>query len=207
MSTTSAICQHSATYLDVDEVKCRACSQSMTYPRRPPGPEDEQGRRRDTRIASGEHRRRDSSPVEVEAEVEQLLCHCCRMLLAPGDFYRNNSPRARHRGYRAWRCKGCTSFRLRVQRELKPEAIRQQGRERRQRMIDDMTPEQREHGRKKTTRKDNASAVKRYQARKSGTPVPLRRAGRTPLYLKQICRISESCPLRRFCSTESKNLA
>ena len=149
MSTASAICQHSATYLDVDEVKCWSCNTSLTYPRRAPGPEDERERRRNTRIAAGEHRRRDSSPVEVEAEVEQLLCHCCRMLLAPGDFYRNNSPRARARGYRAWRCRGCTSFRLRVQRELKPEAHQaaETGRGAQRYLIDDMTPEQREHGR------------------------------------------------------------
>ena len=84
------VCQHKSVFWDEDEEKCRACGQSLTYPPRAPGLEDLKSRKRDVRIAAGEHRRRDSSPVEVEAEVEQLLCHCCRMLLAPDDFYRNN---------------------------------------------------------------------------------------------------------------------
>ena len=90
MSSTSAICQHSATYLDVDEVKCWSCNTSLTYPARPPGPEDAKDRRRDVRILAGEHRRRDSSPVEVEAEVSQLLCHCCQKMLPQNDFHVNN---------------------------------------------------------------------------------------------------------------------
>ena len=67
------ICSHKSVFWDTDEWRCRTCRKSLTYPPRPPGLEDVKNRKRDVRIAAGEHRRRDSSPVEVEAEVEQLL--------------------------------------------------------------------------------------------------------------------------------------
>ena len=74
-------------------------------------------------------------------------------------------------------------------------------------MIDAMTPEQREHGREKTSRKDNAAAVKRYQARQTGSPVLRQRPGRAPIHVKPICRVAASCPLRSFCTVEGKGVA
>ena len=206
MSTTSAICQHSATYLDVDEVKCWSCNTSITYPARPPGPEDAKDRRRDVRILAGEHRRRDSSPVEVEAEVSQLLCHCCRVMLPENDFYRNNHPTARKRNYRAPRCRGCTAFQLRVKRQLNPEGARQRGKERRARYQAALTPGQREMEKQRRDTTGNASAVRRYQARRAGTPVMVQKAGRLPIHIKPICRVAASCPLREFCTVEGKGL-
>ena len=213
MSTTSAICQHSATYLDVDEVKCWSCNTSLTYPARPPGPEDEKDRRRGVRIAAGEHRRRDEPQAiqeVVQAEVVEvsqlLMCHCCREMLAPGDFYRNNSPTARNRGFRAWRCRACTAFRLRVQRQLDPEGTRQRGKERRARYQAALTPGQREMEKQRRDTTGNASAVRRYQARQDGRPVPLQRSGRLSLHIKPVCRVFQTCPLRPYCTAEAKGL-
>ena len=211
MSTTSAICQHSATYLDVDEVKCWSCNTSLTFPARPPGPEDVKNRRRDVRILAGEHRRRDSSPVEVEAEVSQLLCHCCRVMLPENDFYRNNHPTARNRNYRAPRCRGCTAFRRRVQRQLDPEGTRQRDRARRERYLIALTPEQREPEKQRrgaaSSKEANALAQVRSRARQDGRQVPLQRSGRLSLHVKPVCRIYRECPLREFCTTSAKGLA
>ena len=187
------------------------CSQSMTFPRRAPGPEDELERRRGTRIAAGE-RHRKLTTVEVEASPPaplMLICHCCRQILPWENFYANNSPTARNRGYRAWRCRRCTSFRLRVRRELDPEGTKRRGREQRARYAAGMTPGQRESEKQRRTKTKEATnaASRRYQARRRGTPVPLQRSGRLPVFIKPICRISEGCPLRRFCTIENKGLA
>ena len=207
MSSTSAICQHSATYLDVDEVKCWSCNTSLTYPACPPGPEDAKDRRRDVRILAGEHRRRDSSPVEVETEVSQLLCHCCQKMLPQNDFHVNNHQAAKNRNYRAPRCRGCIAFRLRVKRQLNPEGARQRDQERRKRYLIALTPEQREQEKQRRGAAENALSQVRSRARKSGKQVPLQRAGRAPLHVKPVCRISEGCPLRRYCTIEAKGLA
>ena len=207
------------------------CSQSLTFPARPPGPEDERDRRRDLLAASGE-KRRTLTPVEDQDQVvtqhqdqevlperqdtntqaspsAQLMCHCCREMLPPSDFYANNYPKARNRLFRSWRCRGCTSFRLRVTRQLDPEGTRRRGREQRARHSAGMTPGQREaeKQRREKTRESTNAASRRYQARRRGAPVPLQRQGRLPVFIKPICRISEGCPLRRFCTIENKGLA
>ena len=64
-----------------------------------------------------------------------------------------------------------------------------------------------ERKRARTSRKDNAAAVKRYQARKSGVPVLRQRQGRQPIYLKPVCRVFQTCPLRPYCTVEAKGLA
>ena len=203
------VCQHKSVFLDEDETKCRVCSQSLTYPPRAPGLEDERDRKRDTRISAGEGHRK-LTPVEVEASPSAplLLCYCCKELLPPENFYANNSQTARNRGYRAWRCRACTAFRLRVQRQQNPAGIKLRDQERRKRYLIALTPEQREQERKRarTSRKDNAAAVKRYQARKSGVPVLRQRQGRQPIYLKPVCRVFQTCPLRPYCTTENKGL-
>ena len=208
-------CEHpaEATYWDGDEEKCRACGQSLTYPPRHPTAEDEKDRRRDARITAGEHRRRDESPVEVveaSPSAPLLLCYCCREMLPPENFYTNNSRTARNRGYRAWRCRPCAAFQLRVRRELNPEGTRQKDRARREQYVGALNPILREQERQRRGAAENtagnALAQVRSRARQSGRPVPLQRAGRSPLWVKQICRISEGCPLRPFCSTEAKGL-
>ena len=201
-------CEHPAEsrFWDGDETKCRVCGDSLSFPRRVPTAQDAKDRRRDVRIAAGEQRRRDSSPVEVS---QLLICHCCRIMLPPENFYTNNSPAARNRGYRAWRCRPCAAFQLRVRRELNPEGTRQRDRARRERYIGALTPILRKLEKQRRgagNAAGNALAQVRSRARQSGKQVPLQRAGRAPLYLKQICRISEGCPLRKFCSTEAKNL-
>ena len=207
MSTTSAICQHSATYLDVDETKCRTCGQSLTYPRRAPSPQDKKDRARDIRLLAGELRRRDELPVEVVQVSQLLMCHCCQKMLPQNDFHVNNHQAAKNRNYRAPRCRGCIAFRLRVKRQLNPERFRERGKERRARYQAALTPEQRELEKQRRDTTRNAAAVKRYQARRAGTPVMVQKAGRPPIHIKPICRISEGCPLRRFCTIENKGLA
>ena len=201
-------CEHPAgsRFWDGDESKCRVCGDSVTFPRRVPTAQDARDRRRDARITAGEHRRRDESPVVEVQEVEAspsaplLLCHCCKELLPANDFYRNNSQTARNRGYRASRCRGCTSFQLRVRRELNPEGTRQRDRARRERYIGALTPILRELEKQRRDTTRNASAVKRYQARRAGTPVMVQKAGRLPIHIKPICRVAATCPLRTFCT-------
>ena len=90
-------CQHKTVFWDEDEWRCRTCSQSLSFPARPPGPEDVKNQKRDTRIASGDKRRKHTPVVEVQ-EVQAspsaplLLCHCCQKMLPQNDFYRNNHP-------------------------------------------------------------------------------------------------------------------
>ena len=59
MVSTYVKCEHPATarYWDLDEVRCRACATSLTFPARPPGPDDKADRRQDARLAQGESKR------------------------------------------------------------------------------------------------------------------------------------------------------
>ena len=68
MNAFPAICQHSATYVDEDEIKCRSCNSSITFPRRVPTVEDERARKHDL---SARHRYQDTSAVEVEDQEDQ----------------------------------------------------------------------------------------------------------------------------------------
>ena len=204
-------CQHKSVFLDEDEEKCRACGQSLTYPRRAPGPEDARNRKRDTRIAIGENHRRytpvEQEIIQVEAEVEAspstrlLPCSCCKEMLPPDSFYARNSPAARNREYRASRCRGCTAFRLRVKRQQDPEGMRQLDRERRERYLKSLTPEQREQETKynRTSREANTAATQRYRARKEGRGVLKQRRGKNPVLLKPVCRVADTCPLAPYC--------
>ena len=59
MGTTTKACQHppTARYWDTDEERCRVCSTSLTFPPRPPEPDDTTELKRDKRIAAGEKHR------------------------------------------------------------------------------------------------------------------------------------------------------
>ena len=59
MVSTYVKCEHPATarYWDLDEVRCRACATSLTFPPRPPGPDDKADRLQDARLAQGESKR------------------------------------------------------------------------------------------------------------------------------------------------------
>ena len=211
MSTTSAICQHSATYLDVDETKCRTCGQSLTYPRRAPGPQDKKDRARDIRLLAGELRRRDELPVEVVEVSQLLMCHCCREMLAPENFHHRNIPTAAKRQFRSNRCRGCTSFRLRIKRQQDPESTRQRDRARRERYIGAFTPEQRQQEKERRgaaqDTAENRAAQTRRRARKAGIPVMIQTAGRLPTLVKPVCRVAATCPLRSYCTIEGKGVA
>ena len=209
-------CQHKTVFWDEDEWRCRTCSQSLSFPARPPGPEDVKNQKRDTRIASGDKRRKHTPVVEVQ-EVQAspsaplLLCHCCQKMLPQNDFYRNNHPAAANRNYRAPRCRGCTAFRLRVKRQLNPEGARQRDRARRERYTEALTPILRELDKQRRgaagNAAENAAAQTRHRARQDGRGVPKQRPGRPSLHIKPICRIYRGCPLREFCTTSAKGLA
>ena len=94
-------CQHKAVFLfwDEDEVKCRVCSQSLTFPARRPTAVDDTERKRDLRLAGGEKHRSnyalveqgiEDEDVEVGEEVVEvaplLTCRCCREVL-PSDRF------------------------------------------------------------------------------------------------------------------------
>ena len=174
-------CPHKVVYLDEDETKCRVCSQSLTFPARPPGLEDEKDRRRDARIIAGESHRRYTR-VEVEqdtqASTQLLKCFCCKELLSPENFYANNSPTARNRAFRSWRCRNCASFRSRTQRAQNPEAYRLRDRTRRTQYQESLTVEQKQQEKERRNKTGNAAAQTRRRARQDGIPVPLQRPGR-----------------------------
>ena len=232
MSTTTAICEHpaAARFWDIDEMRCRNCGQSISYPPRLPSAEDARDRRRDARIVSGEHHRRTYAPVQEQEVVEvehgvqehgvqplqeadtqastQLLpCHCCKQMLPPDNFYADNSAKAAKRLFRAPRCRPCTSFRLRIERERNPEAIRRRDRVRAEGYREKARAEGRAPTATKASTAANTLASQRYRARLDGRAVPLQRPGRLPVFLKPICKIFAGCPLRKYCTVESKNLA
>ena len=214
-------CPHKSVFWDGDESKCRICGDSLSFPRRPPGPADERERRRDRLVASGEKRRRDSAPVEVQEiiqvaqEVEhsssaRLLCNCCLEMLPPENFYASNHQAAKKRNYRAPRCRGCTSFQLRVKRQEDPEGFRERDRARRARYQESLTTEQRQQEKERRgaaqDTAENRAAQTRRRARQDGRKVLKQRSGRQPIYLKPICRVFQTCPLRPYCTVEAKGL-
>ena len=196
-------CQHKSVVWDQDEEKCRACGQSLTYPPRAPGLEDVKNRKRDVRIAAGESHRRYTR-VEVEqdtqASTQLLACTCCKLTLPLSAFSINM--KAVKRAQHSYQCRGCQAFRSRLARELDPATIRQKSRQRRARMVDEMTPEQREAAKLKRqeSREATRAASARYYARHTkGRAVPRRRAGRPAILIKAVCRIKDNCPLASYC--------
>lgn len=135
-----------------------------------------------------------------------LECTCCQRLLPPFCFIVKAA--AVKRGGRAYQCRGCTAFRNRVNRQENGDRIRAIGRKHEQRKAS----ERKEAGIKRPALTEaqrtaaNAAAA-RYYARQQGRAVPKQRQGGTPILLKPVCRIADSCPLRDYCTTESKGLA
>ena len=224
MVTTAPTCPHppGSWYWDSDEERCRLCNDSITFPRRPPTADDQRDRKQDLLAIAGERRRRPAKE-EVEEEVEEaaaaakaaaeekakaaapvLLCTCCHETLPLDAFYVNR--KAVHREQRGYACRRCTAFRQRVKLATGGEAMRQRNRERMRKYM--AQPEKRKaHNESAKKRRESQNAAgRRRNARDAGLPVPIQRAGRAPIYLKQVCRISESCPLREFCTTENKGL-
>lgn len=91
------------------------------------------------------------------------------------------------------------AFRLRAKRQENPEAVREIDRSRRQTYVN-KPGKLAEHARDAREDRENQNAAgRRRNARVRGVPVPKQRQGAKPIYLKQICRISASCPLAIYC--------
>ena len=158
---------------------------------------------------------RVTEPVEVEPvepispPVPLLACKCCRETLPLGSFARNI--KNTNRFQRARWCRACTAFRLRIRRQQDPERFRAKGRERRERHATNMTPERKAAAKlyraSESVRQSTNAAAARYKARQAGIPVLIQKAGRLPVFIKAVCRISEGCPLRPYCTIEGKGLA
>ena len=130
--------------------------------------------------------------------------------LLPGDatqenFHHRNSPAAAKRLFRSHRCRGCVAFGNRIRRQQQPEAIRARDRQRAQQYYLSLTLVQKMQYR--TSKEANNLATKRHRARQNGIPVLIQKAGRLPILVKPICRVAATCPLRSYCTVESKNLA
>ena len=87
-------------------------------------------------------RERQGTDTQTSPSTPSLACTCCKLTLPLEAF--SQSMKAINRAFRAWRCRSCAAFASRVKREANPDEIRQKARERRVRMLDAMTPEQRE---------------------------------------------------------------
>ena len=198
-------------------MRCRLCTASLSYPTRPPTPDDTRKLERDKRTTAGEKHRttpvQDVEAQDVEAqdvevqdvEARFLACTCCHQLLPPDSFHNRNSPKAATRFFKAHKCKGCTAFQLRVKRQQNPE-LRERQRQRQARYQAALTPEQRERQRQTRDTSANPSAVRRYQARQRGIPVLIQTAGRVAVHTKPICRVAATCPLKIYCTVEGKGL-
>ena len=146
---------------------------------------------------SNEYRLPPHSPPRL------LDCRCCKRNLPQFAFYAH--PKQPSREFRFARCKACCAQASRARREANPEPLRAanraSSRKYQQERVDGkrpsvqstLTPEQKE------TRR---LATQRHRARKKGQDVPKQRSGGKVIHVKQVCRISTSCPLRSFCRVE-----
>ena len=264
MVSTYVKCEHPATarYWDLDEVRCRACATSLTFPARPPGPDDKADRLQDARLAQGEskrvyvplesldntdlddntgghyQRRRfpegsciqcqttldlipdlgrvecgrcDQVLVLIDADGQHRLppftpprllpCACCKSTLPQFSF--SKQTKMVNREGRNSNCRGCLAFKGRVRREQRLDEIRERDR---LRMGEYWAKDDERRKRPPNNRAASAAATRRYRARKEGKGVLLQRRGKTPILLKPVCRVAASCPLRSFCTVESKGL-
>ena len=93
IGTAIGACAHILTYWDEDEIKCRTCAVSLTYPPHAPGREDKQERARETRLAGADRRRKPPPAVAVAEAPITLLegwigcvgCEDDQPLPAPND--------------------------------------------------------------------------------------------------------------------------
>ena len=77
-------CSHESVYLDIDELRCRTGSESVSFPPHTPGLEDEKDLRRDSKVAGGE-KRRVSKPLEVVVRIGEISCVACHLQQQPPD--------------------------------------------------------------------------------------------------------------------------
>ena len=183
-------CQHTTTFFDVDETKCRSCGRSLTFPPRAPAPNEKAG----NNVVVGREGPRKKPP--------SLICTCCQKTLPATAF--NSFARNVHRGGKANLCRVCDNFRQRVYRLRDPEGYRRRTSANQTRFLARMSPDEKRQYQQLTPagKQANAEADKRRRARQQGRPVMLQRAGRPAVHIKQICRVSASCPLRKFCTTD-----
>ena len=268
MVSTLVKCGHPATsiYLDIDELRCRDCGSSLSFPARAPGPGDRADQLRDRRITQGEahrvyvpmeslddlddtddstggHYRRRRYPeascirckvkldlipdpansgrvecgrcdqvlVLIDADGQHRLppftpprilpCACCKSTLPQFSF--SKQTKMVNREGRNSNCRGCLAFKGRVRREQRLDEIRERDR---LRMGEYWAKDDERRKRPPNNRAASAAATRRYRARKEGKGVLLQRRGKTPILLKPVCRVAASCPLRSFCTVESKGL-
>ncbi len=146
----------------------------------------------------GNHRLPDFDPPRL------LRCSCCKE--EKPQFCFGGASRNVYRASRQNQCRGCDAFRRRIKRQQRGPEITERDRLRAKEYRENMTPEQR--ARYRTPKESGNAAHRRWYAREAkGRPVPKQRAGRIPLLVKPACRIAASCPLRDYCTSESKGLA
>ena len=204
-------CQHppAARYWDTDEERCRVCSTSLTFPPRPPEPDDTTELKRDKRITAGEKHRVTAVEVAgvtavevVEVEDGLLRCSCCGLSLVPEDFSVRNDPAAKNRSYRASACRRCQASKVRAKRKLNPKTFLGcgTGSDRRDAQAS-LTPAQREMVRQKRRESHDAilAATRRWQARQKGVSIPLRLQWRE----NNPSRGTPGCPLGESCTGKS----
>ena len=241
----AACCGSPAPYIDGDEVRCRTCSRSISFPTTTPDAllmAEEGGRANGNPTAkldppimvccvecglelsavrercpgcgqvvvefNSETIRGDPVYMLPEFDPPRLLdCRCCRRWLPQFCFYVNR--RQVSREGRFIYCKACVSAQKLLQRLTDPEPNRA-----RARATSQQNQAERRQGKRppvyatlsEEQKESKRQSVRRYRERLRGMRVPLLKPGRAPIYLKQICRIGDSCPLARFCTTEAKGL-
>ena len=137
-----------------------------------------------------------------------LPCSCCGRKLPQFLFYVDKTRPGRE--FRFNPCRSCVAVRSRAKREANPEAHRARAKSYSQQLQQEREIGERPpvHGTlTEEQKRRRAASVKRFQARRGGALIPLQRPGRISLYTKPVCRIAHNCPLRQFCTTESKGLA
>ena len=216
-------CPHLVSRWVWDEYVCWNCGRSLTFPPRPAAPDEKKGHQ-----AGPMKRRPKPEPVAIMAgTLSCLTCHhehlphqvdvagrvmcascrsplalqcaCCLETLTDCAFYKN--PAQVRRGGFMNRCRPCTSNRNRAMREANPEGHRARSRDYSRRIQAERLAGERlpVHESLTTIQKHHhRQATIRSRARRDGEFVPKLRPGRGNIYLKPVCRISESCPLRAF---------
>lgn len=146
----------------------------------------------------GNHRLPDFDPPR------SLRCSCCKE--HKPQFCFGGATSNTYREGRANQCRGCTAFQRRVRRQQRGPEVTERDRLRAKEYRAGLTPEQK--AKYRVSEKAHNASRRRWYARKvQGRAVPKQRAGRIPLLVKPMCRIAASCPLRKFCTVESKGIS
>ena len=234
-TTTTSTCDHSI-YWDQDELKCRACGRSLSYPARPPDPSE--GRPRPNVGRRGP--RNTPPPTEPYCVACRLqgqpdltgntICPGCDETVAVADVD-GNLQLPPYDPPRLLQCACCGRALPPVAFSRDAKAIHRESRNAncrtclavRARSKRQVNPEavravDRERRvrylagspdrkmKHRGSRAANNEAVQRYVARKRGETVPKLRAGR-PIILKAIICREPSCPLAAFCVEKTTEAA